>query len=187
MRTRVALVFLAVACGLAPARGAAAQLPFAVSVDVSAGVFVGSGGTYVDRSGSAIEALVAYRLRPTSAGILLAAVTLGVQAPMTTDDRCTPLPNGDCMPGFPLFVSGGALLGVQRGSARTASARFMAGPVYYRAEDDGGALGVQGLVEVATPSWHHTALFASLRHSLIPRFRQDAVGITSFGLGIRIQ
>jgi len=187
MRTRVALVFLGAACGLAPARGAA-QLPSAVSVDMSAGVFVGSGGTYVDRSGPAIEALVTYRLRQTSAGILLAAVTLGVQAPMTTDDRCALVPNGDCIPEFPLFVSGGTLLGVQRGTVRTVSARFMAGPVYYRAEnEDSGALGVQGLAEVATPSWHHTALFASLRHSLLPSFRQETVGITSFGLGIRIQ
>jgi hypothetical protein len=186
MQTRVTLLFLA-ACAFAPVRGAA-QLPTAVSVDVSAGAFVGSGGTYVDRAGPALEALVAYRFRYSSSGSLVAAVTLGVQAPMATEDRCGLLPNGDCMPGFPQLVSGGVLLGVQRGTIRTVSARFMAGPAYYRAEnDDDGALGLQGLAEVATPSWHHTALFASLRHSVLPSFRHDVVGITSFGLGVRIQ
>jgi hypothetical protein len=143
----------------------------------------------VDRSGPALEGLVAYRFRHSSSGSLVAAVTLGVQAPMTTEDRCGLIPDGgDCIPEFPLLVSGGVLLGVQRGTLRTVSARFMAGPAYYRAEnDDDGALGLQGLAEVATPSWHHTALFASLRHSVLPSYRHDLVGITSFGLGIRIQ
>jgi hypothetical protein len=33
----------------------------------------------------------------------------------------------------------------------------------------------------------HTAVVASLRHSVLPSFRGDPLGITSFGLGLRIQ
>lgn len=187
MSTRVALVFAALACTLSPAREAAAQSLFPLTVEATAGVAVASGGTYVDRAGMAIDALVAYPLRRTPAGTLVAGVTLGVQGFVSTADRCGLVHGGECTPELPLFYSGSALLGVQRGSRRTASARYMAGPVYYRADDGGGALGVRGLVDVATPSWHRTALVASLRHSLLPGFRREVVGITSFGLGIRIE
>ena len=186
MLTRVSPLLLVLACCLAPARGAA-QARSPVSVDASAGVAVGSGGTYVDRGGAAVEAVVAYRLRQTPAGMLVGGVTLGAQSPVATNDSCLLLPGGACAPSFPVFFSGGAFLGVQRGSARTASARFMAGPVYYRADDDGGALGVRGLVDVATPPRGHVALVASLRHAVLPSFRQEAVGITSIGIGLRIQ
>jgi hypothetical protein len=184
---RVPPLLLVLACGLAPAREAAAQSYLPVSVETSVGVAVGSGGTYVARGGAAIEAVVARRLRPTSAGMLVAAVTLGAQTPVATDDSCRLLPDGGCAPTFPVFYSVGALLGVQRGSARTASARFMAGPVYYRADDDGGALGVRAIVDVATRPWHRTALVALLRHAVLPSFRDEAVGITSLGFGLRIQ
>jgi hypothetical protein len=33
----------------------------------------------------------------------------------------------------------------------------------------------------------HTAVVASLRHSVLPSFQGEALGITSFGLGLRIQ
>jgi hypothetical protein len=33
----------------------------------------------------------------------------------------------------------------------------------------------------------HTAVVASLRHSVLPSFQSEALGITSFGLGLRIQ
>ncbi|MFL5384111.1 MAG: hypothetical protein ACJ8GN_16440 [Longimicrobiaceae bacterium] len=56
----------------------------------------------------------------------------------------------------------------------------LAGP---RIELEGGG----ALVDVATPPWHHSALAASLRHSLLPSLRGETVGITSFGIGLHIQ
>jgi len=184
---RVGLVFAALTCGFVAARGAAAQSRFPVSVDVGAGVAVSNGGTYAARDAAALDALVAYPVRQTPAGgTLVAGVTLGAQTPI--DHDCDVLvAAGICAPRFPVFYSAGALLGVQHGSARTASVRFMVGPVYYIAEAGGGAPGVRGLLDVATPPRRHTALVASLRHSALPSFRGEAVGISSFTLGVRIQ
>ena len=185
--TRSPLVLLAFACTLAAAHGAAAQARSPVSVQVSAGVVHGSGGFYVDRGGAALEAVGAVRLRQTPAGMLVAGVTLGAQSPMVVEDVCLLDPAGSCAPSFPAFLSGGALVGLQGGGARTPSVRAMAGPVYFHAPDDGGALGVQGMVDVATPRLGRTALVLSLRHSVLPSFHDDRVGITSVGFGLRIQ
>jgi len=185
--TRVPLVLLAFACTLAAAHGAAAQAHSPVSVQVSAGVVHGSGGFYVDRGGAALEAVGAVRLRQTPAGMLVAGVTLGAQSPMIVEDVCLLDPAGSCAPSFPAFLSGGALVGLQGGGARTPSVRAMAGPVYFHAPDDGGALGLQGMVDVATPRLGRTALVLSLRHSVLPSFHDDRVGITSVGFGLRIQ
>ena len=189
------LVFcLAVVSGTVLPGSAAAQYHFPVSTEASFGFRVGHGGTYTTRSGAAIDVVLGYRLRDTPAGTLIGAFNLGVQSPVTSDLVCIPvgpIANGECAPNFPIFFSGGALLGVQRGSARTASARILAGPTYYlplgSLHDAGGALGLQGRVDVSTPPWMHTAVVASLRHSVLPSFRGDALGITSFGLGLRIQ
>jgi hypothetical protein len=186
------LVFcLAAVSGTVMAGPAAAQYHFPVSTEASFGFRVGHGGTYTTRSGAAIDVVLGYRLRDTPAGPLIGAFNLGVQSPVTTGGPGILLPNGEDAPDFPIFFSGGALVGVQRGSARTASARVMAGPTYYLPlgplHDAGGALGLQGRADVSTPPWMHTAVVASLRHSVLPSFRGDALGITSFGLGLRIQ
>ena len=95
-------------------------------------------------------------------------------------------------PDFSRRSSPGALLGVQRGSsARTASARVLAGPIYYHPlgsdHDGGGAFGLQARADVSTPPWMHTAVVGSLRHSVLPSYRGGSIGITSFGVGLRIQ
>jgi hypothetical protein len=185
---------LCLACGALLVREAAAQYHFPVSTEASFGFRVGHGGTYATRSGAAIDVVLGYRLRDTPTGTLIGAFNLGVQSPVTSDLVCIPIgpiSNGECAPEFPIFFSGGALLGVQRGSARTASARLLVGPTYYLPlgshHDAGGAIGLQGRVDASTPPWMHTAVVASLRHSVLPSFRGDALGITSFGLGLRIQ
>ena len=178
------------ACGAMLAGETAAQQHLPVSTEASFGFRMGHGGAYASRSGAALDIVLGYRLRDTPAGTLIGGLNLRVQAPMTLD-ICRVLPGGECAPEFPAFFSGGALMGVQRGSARTASARVLAGPTYYLPlgsdHDAGGALGLQGRVDVSTPPWNHTAVVASLRHSVVPRFQGEAVGITSFGLGLRIQ
>ncbi len=176
-------------CGILLPGSAAAQYHFPVSTEASFGFRVGHGGTYTTRSGAAIDVVLGYRLRDTPAGTLIGAFNLGVQSPVTSSGPGILLPNGEEAPDFPIFFSGGALLGMQRGSARTASARILAGPTYYQAlgSNHGGAVGLQGRVDVSTPPWMHTAVVASLRHSVLPSFRGDALGITSFGLGLRIQ
>ena len=185
------LVLLSVACGAMLAGQAGAQQHFPVFTEASFGFRVGHGGTYSARNGAAIDVVLGHRLRDTPAGTLVGGFNLGVQRQVYEVDCFLIDSDGECPPSFPAFLSGGALLGVQRGSARTASARILAGPTYYlplgSQHDAGGALGLQGRVDVSTPPWNHTAVVASLRHSMLPRFQGEAVGITSFGLGLRIQ
>ncbi len=185
------LVFcLAVVSGTMMAGSAAAQYHFPVSTEASFGFRVGQGGTYANPIGAAVDVVLGYRLREIPAGTLIAALNLGAQTPVSTLGPCHVLPDGGCAPSFPIFFSGGTLVGLQRGSARTASVRILAGPTYYdahRSDGGGGALGLQGRMDVSTPPWMHTAVVASLRHSVLPSFQGDALGITSFGLGLRIQ
>ncbi|MDQ3557485.1 MAG: hypothetical protein M3409_12035 [Gemmatimonadota bacterium] len=188
MTHRLFVVCLAFASSSVLTSQAAAQYHFPVSTEASFGFRVGHGGTYVNRGGAAIDVVLGYRLRDTFAGTLIGGLTLGVQSPVTSSLECLIIgPGGECAPEFPALISGGALLGMQRGSARTASARILAGPMYYQNLEGGGTLGLQGRVDASTPPWMHTAVVASLRHSVLPSFRGEALGITSFGLGLRIQ
>jgi hypothetical protein len=182
----LALLCLALACLLPLGSEAAAQSHLPVSTEISVGFRVGHGGTYVNRGGAALDLVLGYRLGESPAGTLIGALTLGAQTPVTSTLQCLGVESG-CAPEFPAFVSGGALLGVQRGSARTFSARALAGPVYHLSNHDAQALGVQGRVDVSTPPWRHTAVVASLRHAALPSFRGEPLGMTSFGVGIRIQ
>lgn len=180
---------LALVGNLALATDAAAQQHFPVSTEASFGFRVGHGGSYVNHGGAALDVVLGYRLRGSSAGPLILGLNLGAQTPVTSEDACRLISStGECAPDFPVFFSGGALVGVQRGSsAQTASARILAGPTYYHTMDRGGALGLQARADVSTPPWMHTAIVASLRHSVLPSFRGEALGITSFGVGLRIQ
>ena len=193
MKKHFCALLLPFACGAMLAGEAAAQQHFPVSTEATFGFRVGHGGTYSEtRSGAAIDVVLGYRLRDTPAGTLITGFNLGVQSVVTESGPGTLVLPGEKEPSaFPTFFSGGVLAGIQRGSARTASARVLAGPTYYlplgSSHDAGGALGLQGRVDVSTPPWKHTAVVASLRHSVLPSFQGEAVGITSFGLGLRIQ
>ena len=184
---RTLVLYLACACGIMLAARASAQQHFPISTEASVGFRVGHGGAYTTRSGAALDVVLGYRLRDMFAGTLIGAVNLGVQSVVTTSNLCLLLPDGECAPVFPGFYSAGALLGVQRGSPRSASARIMAGPTYYQSLEQGGALGLQGRFDVATPPFLRTAVVASLRGAVLPSFDGNALGITSFGLGLRIQ
>jgi hypothetical protein len=185
MPWRPVLLWLALASAAIPARGLAAQTHAPVSIEASVGFREGHGGTYVNRGGGALDLALAYRLGAGAAGALVGALIVGAQTQLVALDLCLLLPDGGCAPDFPTVASAGALLGVQRGSARTGSVRVLAGPVVYLAGGGGGAAGFQGRGDLATPSWHRAALVASLRHSSLPRFRGEAIGITAAGLGIR--
>lgn len=185
---RFFVVCLAFTCGVVLTTEAAAQSRFPVSSEMSVGFRVGHGGTYVSRGGAALDLLLSARLREISAGTLIGGLALEVQTPVTSELECRMIdPGGACAPEFPTFLSGAVIFGAQRGSARTPSARIAAGPAYYRDFEGGGALGLHGRMDVATPTWLHIAAIASLRGAVLPSFRGEALGITSFGLGFRIQ
>jgi hypothetical protein len=182
---RLFVLCLGAAAVLAPA--AAAQQPFPVSVDASFGVRTGSGGSYVNRGGAAADLMVGVNLGRSGAGTLVGGVTAGAQSPMNSDLVCVMNREGGCFDTFPVLLSVGALVGVSRPSAAGFTTRVLAGPGYFRGENEGGALGLQGRLDVSTPPTLHTALVLSLRGAVIPRFQGDLLGTTSVGLGLRIQ
>lgn len=171
--------------GLAPATAAQARLP--ISAEAGVAFRFGIGGTYVNRAGAALDALLAARLRAVPAGTLIGALGANLQGAIMVAESCILLPEGGCVPEFPVLVSGGVLLGLERGIARGAAARLLAGPAYYRAPDGGSrALGLQARADLAGEALPHVAVVVSLRGDVLPRFRGERVAIGSVGLGLRI-
>lgn len=188
MLHRVTCCCLALMCGSLLTNEAAAQSNMPVTAEATVGFRVGHGGSYDSRGGVALDLTSTYRLRETRVGTLIAGATLGIQTPaLATDLSCLVLPDGGCAPDFPGMISVSALAGVQRGSTRTAAARLLLGPTYHQTWEDGGGIGLQGRVDVWTPTWNRTSVVAGLRHTLLPSIRGEAVGITSFGVGLRVQ
>jgi hypothetical protein len=186
MLPRLTICGLAVVSLLCLPRGAAGQATSHLSVEASAGFRVSRGGTYHNRGGMALDVVVAYRLRDAPSA-LITGVAVGAQTPpLVRELSCLLLPDGGCAPDFPALFSVAALLGVQRGSSRTTAGRLFVGPTYHQAMGGGGSMGLQGRVDVSSPPWMQTAAVASLRHTLLPSFRGEEVGITSFGVGLRM-
>ncbi|HYR09720.1 MAG TPA: hypothetical protein VEQ60_18235 [Longimicrobium sp.] len=187
MMKRTLLSMLAAACAAAAPTTAPAQA-FGPSADVSAGMFVGGGGTFAERGGPALDGIVALPLGRTRSGTLVAGVTGGISGPLMIGDQgCRIGPNDTCMPDYPVFVTVGAVAGVQRAIGSGLSARVLAGPAYFQATDGDDTFGAQGRLDVAKPLIFRTALVASLRGSLLPRYQGETLSYATFGLGLRIQ
>jgi hypothetical protein len=187
MRYRIAPFCFAVALGVFAAGPAAAQATAPASAEATAGLRSGQGGTYVNRGGADLDLLFGFRFTETAAGSIVGGLALGAQFTLVSLDLCLVLPDGGCAPDFPSFVTGSALLGVQRGTARTASVRVLAGLAHLRALEGGAAFGVQGRLDLATPPWQRVAGMVFLRHTALPSFRDERVSTTSGGLGLRFQ
>lgn len=177
MKQRLLVFGLALACGAVPVTDASGQRWPAVSLDATAGLGASSGGgNFRSRGAVALDALFGIRLRPAAGSGLLAGLSAGLQGPIHGGDDCLIAPGGGgCVPHFPLFYSAGALVGWERAGARGPSVRVLAGPAYYRADEGGRALALQGRLDLATPALFHIALVASLRGAVLPDFRGDAL------------
>jgi hypothetical protein len=185
MRHRTFALVLAAACAAAPVTGVAQDV-FGPSADVSAGVFVGAGGTFHQRGGPAVDVSVAVPFGRTRLGTLVAGATGGISGPLVMTDICRLGPNDTCMPSYPVFLTVGAVAGVQRAIGGGFSARALAGPTYFRSEDD-HTFGLQGRLDVARPVVFRIAVVASVRGSLLPRYQGETLSFATFGVGLRIQ
>jgi hypothetical protein len=181
------LSFLALVCGTVLAAEAAGQYPQGISAQASLGFSSGGGGIFHNREGIALDAVLGFPLHHTRAGTLLGGLSAGAHGPITSELICLLGPNDECVPDFPLFLSLGALLGVQRGSATGASARVLGGPAYFRAHEGGAAMGLQGRLDLAAPPFLRIAPVASLRGALLPSFQGDVLSSVALGVGFRIQ
>jgi hypothetical protein len=105
------------------------------SLEVSAGIGFGRGGTFRDRTGIALDATLGWRIRQIPGGAMVLALTAGVQGNSGATDICVIAPAGGCVPAYPLFYSVGTAAGWEWVRGRGASARVP-----------------QGQVDVATPA-----------------------------------
>ena len=112
---------------------------------------------------------------------------VGAQGPPDSGDDCILTPSGGCVPDSPLFYSTAALLGWEIARGRGPSARALAGPAYYRADEGGASLGLQGRVDVATTALLHVALVVSARGAVLSNYRGDALGLAAAAVGVRLQ
>jgi hypothetical protein len=187
MMHRTVLGLVAAACAAAAPVTAAAQKTFGPAVEASAGAFVGAGGTFDERGGPAVDVSVAVPLGRMASGTLVAGLTAGISGPLAMTDICRLGPNDTCMPSYPTFFTLGAVAGVQQAIGGGFSARALAGPAYFQAAESKNAFGVQGRLDVARPLFFHTAVVASLRGSLLPRYEGETLSYAALGLGLRIQ
>lgn len=163
------------------------QKPFGPSVEASAGLFVGGGGSFDQRGGPTIDAVLAMPVGRAGTGTVVAGLTGGISGPLAYDLVCTQGPDNTCIPDYPAFASIGAVAGVQRAIGSTTSARALAGAGYYQDIDGPGTVGLQGRVDVAQRLIFRTSLVASVRGAVLPRYEGQTLSFAAFGLGIRIQ
>jgi hypothetical protein len=187
MHRKIAILLAAAFVGAAPT-AAAAQQAFGPALDVSAGVFAGGGGTFAIRGGPAADAVLALPLGRTSAGTMVAGLTGGISGVVPGGDlECINGPDDKCLPDYPTFTTLGAVAGIQRGFGSGLSARALAGPAYYRAEDGPDVFGLQGRLDVAKPLALRVSLVGSLRGAVLPGYQDETLSFAAFGLGLRIQ
>jgi ABC-type amino acid transport substrate-binding protein len=185
MIQRALLVFLAAGAAALPADAAAQR--FGPSVEASLGVSTGGGGLYAHRTGGAMDAVLAMPIAGNDRGTVVLGLTGTANGPVAVDDICMVGPDAECMDDYPTFMSLGVVAGVQRRLGASLSSRVLAGPAYYQSVDGDDTFGVQGRVDVAKPLLFRTAIVASLRGSLLPRYEGESLHFAAFGLGLRIQ
>lgn len=185
---RLALLSLALACAAATSADAAAQQArFGPSVEAGLGISAGAGGRFTHRVGGAMDAVLAVPLRQTASGTVMLAVTGTGNGPVAVDDVCVIGPGGECLEDYPTFMSLGLAAGVQRRQASGLNTRLLAGAAYYQAVDGPDTWGLQGRVDVARPLVFRTAIVASVRGTLLPRYEGETLSFAAVGLGLRIQ
>jgi hypothetical protein len=187
MIRRIAFVLSAAVCAATSAQAQQQPQPFGPSVEASAGLFLGGGGTFHQRGGPTIDAVVAVPLARAGRGTVVAGVTGGISGPLAYDLVCLDGPNDECIPSYPTFASIGAVAGVQRALGSATSARALAGAGFYQDIDGPGTVGLQGRLDVAQRLIFRTALVASVRGAVLPSYEGQSLSFAAFGLGIRIQ
>lgn len=184
--TRFLVVALTVAMTPLAASEVRAQSLSPVSLEATLGMGKGwTGGEYLgNRSGVAADVLLGVRLRHLGGGALVAGLGASAQGAGASESACRPAAGGGCVPSFPDFLTVAPLAGWESVGGVF---RVLLGPAFVQASGEGGALGVQGRLDLAVPIIRHLGAVASIRPTLIPDYRGDAIGLLAFGLGLRIR
>jgi len=192
------LVAIVSAAGMALAAGTlGAQQPRALSIDVSLGGGAGlGGGELAERSGIALDALVAGPLRSAGTHARMIGVAVGVQSSIAFGDKCQLGGSGQCLDEFPALATVGLLAGSEfrrrAGASPGATLRLLAGPAYVHLDGHSSAerrstVGVEGRADLATTPLGPVAMVLSLRGTLIPRVKKQTLGAWVLAVGLRMR
>ena len=149
-------------------------------------VFLSDGpeGEYLtDRQGNGVDLMLGVRVgAPGKRGIVLGAnASLYDGGPHTLVCHQATRRDG-CIQPFPFFELAGALVGWENAST---TFRVMGGPAWAHAESD--ALAWQARLDGALPVVWRLALVGSVRGTIVPKYRGDAVKLLALGLGLRVR
>lgn len=183
-RGLIAGAFL-IACMFSFPRPAAAQQHPSLSVEATLGrVFGYTAAEYLsDRRGSGVDLMLG--VRAGAAG--KRGIVLGANAgfydggPRTLVCHRATREDG-CIQPFPFFEIAGTLVGWENAST---TLRVMGGPAWAHAESE--ALAWQARLDGALPVVRRLALVGSVRGTIVPKYRGDAVKLLALGLGLRVR
>ena len=183
-RGAMAGAFLFVCMASIPRHTVAQQRP-SLSVEATLGhVFGYTAGEYLtDRQGKGVDLMLGVRV--SAAG--KRGIVLGANASLYDGGPhalvCHQATRRDgCVQPFPFFEVAGALVGWENASA---TLRVMGGPAWAHAESD--ALAWQARLDGALPVVWRLALVGSVRGTVVPKYRGDAVKLLALGLGLRVR
>jgi hypothetical protein len=157
-----------------------AQQPAGARLDLSTGGGRVRGGMIDHRMDVLADVLAAGRVRPMPGGAIVAGLgASGIVGGF--GDSCLLLPNGGCAAKGNFMVVT-ALLGVDR-AVGAGSLRLLAGPSYHNGDKD-ASVGLQGRVDVASPTFAHLAVGLMTRATVLPNHGDATLVIWGFGVGV---
>lgn len=164
---------------------AAQHAPDSISLDLSVGPSVGSGGKdYYQKGTASGEFTMAFGAVHTTGRVV--ALAIGGNIAYSSTDICALDEEnlGQCRPIFPSTTHIGLLGGYHIGTAHTAI-RAMIGPLAFAG---GGASGGGGQIQLdGTAGPTHVAFLVGIRGQVLRRTNGETLYIRSVGLGVRLQ
>ncbi len=170
---------------------ATAQMARPLSLDMNVGLGYLLGGPEVlTRASIVLDGLLTMRLATNARSGLLAGISLGWQGPPPSGDKCVrDQPVGPCLQNYPQFTSVGVLTGWTSAAGRV---RVLGGVASVRADQKNYparhdyTIGFPVRVESVLAKFSHLAAVASLRGTVLPRYRGSANTLLASGVGFRI-
>jgi hypothetical protein len=160
------------------------------SLDMNVGPGYLLGGPEVLSRGSfGADGLLTMRLAKDGNSGLLAGISVSWQAPPPSGDICRPGQATQCLHDYPQFTTVGVLAGWTSAAGRV---RVLGGVASVRAQPEEQwakpdyTMGFPVRVESVLAKFPHLAVVASLRGTVLPRYRGNAYTLLASGLGFRI-
>jgi len=187
--TRCSAIALIVVALTFPLR-ANAQSARAVAIEMNVGPgYLFGGPEVLSRASIVLDGLLTMRLAKNGSSGLLAGISVGWQGPPPSGDRCVLDQAGRCLHDYPQFSTVGVLAGWTSAAGRV---RVLGGFASVRADTKDYpdrydyTVGLPVRVDCAVAKFSHLAVVASLRGTVLPRYRGNAYTLLASGLGFRI-